>query len=325
MHRARPLIAAVAACLAACAALSAAAQEFPQRPVKLISPFPAGNVNDVVVRMIGDRFKETTGQPFVFEYRPGASGNIAAQALLASPADGYTILLATSGLMSINPHTHAKLPYDPFKDFAPITQAVGSQMVFAANGSLAASNLAEFIAHARSNPGKTTFASFTAGNPSHFAGVILNQLAGMDMLHVAYKGSPPAVQDLLGGQVMTAFLPLVSVKAHVEAGKLKAFATTGAQRSPLMPNLPTFKELGYPKMEIYIWSGFVAPAATPAAAVQRLNQEITAALRAPEVQQKLRAIDLVPFPDTPDAFARMIRADHERWEGAVKASGFRAD
>jgi tripartite-type tricarboxylate transporter receptor subunit TctC len=310
---------------AACLLGPAHAQEFPARPVKIISPFPAGNVNDVVLRMIGDRFKESTGQAFIFEYKPGGAGAIAAQALLTSPADGYTVLLATSGLMSINPHTHAKLPYDPFRDFAPITQAIGSQMVFAATGSLPANSLAEFVAFSRANPGKPTFASFTAGNPSHFAGIILNQLAGIDMLHVAYKGSPPATQDLLGGQVMTAFLPLISVKSHVEAGKLKAFATTGAQRSPLMPNVATFKELGYPKMEIYIWSGFVAAAATPAPAIQRLNREITAALRAAEVQQKLRAIDLEPFPGTPEEFGRMIRADYERWEGAVKASGFRAD
>lgn len=309
----------------ALAIASVQAQEFPARPVRLISPFPAGNVNDVVVRMIGDRFKESTGQSWVFDYKPGAAGVIAAQALLASPADGYTMLLATSGLMSINPHTFSKLPYDPFKDFAPITQAVGSQMVFAGAGDLPAASLAEFIAFAKANPGKTTFASFTAGNPSHFAGVILNQLAGIDMTHVPYKGSPPAIQDLLGGQVRSAFLPLISVKPHVEAGKLKAFAMTGAQRSPLLPNVPTFKELGYPKMEIYIWSGFVAPAGTPPAVVQKLNREIAAALRAPETQQKLRAIDLEPFPSAPEEFARMMRADYERWEGAVKASGFRAD
>ena len=311
--------------LGALAVAAAQAQEFPAKPVKLISPFPAGNVNDVVVRMIGDRFKESTGQSWVFEYRPGGAGVIAAQALMASAADGYTILLATSGLMSINPHTFSNLPYDPFKDFAPISQAVGSQMVFAGAGDVPAASLADFIGYAKANPGKTTFASFTAGNPSHFAGVILNQLAGIDMTHLPYKGSPFAIQELLGGQVRSAFLPLISVKPHVEAGKLKAFAITGAQRSPLMPNVPTFKELGYPQMEIYIWSGFVAPAGTPPAVVQKLNREIAAALRAPETQQKLRAIDLEPFPTAPEEFGRMIRADHDRWKGAVKASGFRAD
>jgi len=304
---------------------TAQAQEFPAKPVKLIQPFPAGNVNDTVVRMVADRFREATGQPWVFDYKPGGAGLIAAQALMSSPPDGYTILLATSGLMSINPHTFSKLPYDPFKDFAPISQAVGSQMAFAGAGDVPATSLAEFIGFAKANPGKTTFASFTAGNPSHFAGVILNQLAGIDMTHVPYKGSPFALQDLLGGQVRSAFLPLISVKSHLESGKLKAFAITGGQRSPLMPNVPTFKELGYPKMEIYIWSGFVAPAGTPATAVQTLHREITAALRAPEVQQKLRTIDLVPFPSTPDEFARMVRSDYERWESAVKASGFRAD
>lgn len=306
-------------------AVPAAAQEYPNRPVKLISPFPAGNVNDVVVRMVGDRFREATGQPIVYEYKPGAGGLIAAQSMLSAPADGYTILLGTSGMLSINPHTHSKLPYNTFKDFAPITQAVGSQMVFAAHASVPAASLAEFIAYAKANPGKTSFASFTPGNPSHFAGVILNQRAGIDMLHVGYKGSPDAIGDLLGGRVDTAFLPLVSVRQHVAAGKLKAFAITGAERSPLMSDVPTFKELGYPQMEIYIWSGFVAPAGTPPEAIARLNREFTAALRAPEVQAKLREIDLTPMPGTPDEFGRMIRADHDRWADVVKASGFRVD
>ena len=315
----------IALLLVPLAAAGVAAQEFPARPVKLISPFPAGNVNDAVVRMVGDRFKEATGQTIVMDYKPGGGGLIAAQALLASSPDGYTLLLGTSGMLSINPHTYTKLPYDTFRDFAPITQAIGAQMVFAANGTVPGATLAEFVAHAKANPGKTSFASFTPGNPSHFAGVILNQLAGIDMLHIGYKGSPDVIKDLLGQQVNTAFLPLISVKPHVDAGKLKAYATTGAERSPLMPGVPTFKELGYPAMEIYIWSGFFAPAGTPAPAIQRLNKEITAALRAPEIQAKLRAIDLEPFPGTPEEFARMIRADYERWVGAVKASGFRAD
>src|SRR4051812_5812116 len=248
------------------------AQDFPAKPIRMISPFPAGNVNEIVVRTVGDRFKDVTGQPFVYDYKPGGAGVIAAQALMAAPPDGYTILLCTSGMTSINPHAFAKLPYDPAKDFSPTTAAIRTQLIFAAHPSVPAANLAEFIAYAKANPGKTNFASFTAGNPSHFAGVILNQLAGIDMLHVAYKGTPPAMQDLLGGQVMTAFVPIISVKPHAETGKLKAYALTGA-RSPLMPGLPTFKELGYPAMEIYAWTGFLAPAGTPAAIVQRLNRE----------------------------------------------------
>ena len=309
---------------AALSCAPAVAQEFPVKPIRMISPFPAGNVNEMVVRTVGDRFKEVTGQPFVYEYKPGGAGVIAAQALMAAPPDGYTILLCTSGMTSINPHAFAKLPYDPARDFAPITAAIRTQLIFAAHPTVPATTLAEFIAYAKANPGKTNFASFTAGNPSHFAGVILNQLAGLDMLHVAYKGTPPAVQDLLGGQVMTAFVPIISAKPHVEAGKLKAFALTGA-RSPLMPGLPTFKELGYPQMEIYAWTGFLAPAGTPAAIVQRLNREFTTALRLPDAQAKMRAIDLEPIPNTPEEFAAMMKADTERWRDTVKASGFRAD
>ncbi len=321
----KPRVAAI--CAALCATFACgplAAQDFPTKPIRMISPFPAGNVNEIVVRTVGDRFKEATGQPFVYEYKPGGAGVIAAQALISAPPDGYTVLLNTSGMTSINPHAFAKLPYDPARDFAPITAAIRTQLVFAANPATPGATLAEFIAYAKANPGKTNFASFTAGNPSHFAGVILNQLAGIDMLHVAYKGTPPAVQDLLGGQVMTAFVPIISAKAHIEAGKLKAYALTGA-RSPLLPGLPTFKELGYPQMEIYAWTGFMAPAGTPPAIVQKLNREFTAALRSPEAQAKLRAIDLEPIPNTPEEFAAMMKADTERWRDTVKASGFRAD
>jgi tripartite-type tricarboxylate transporter receptor subunit TctC len=317
-------IAKLAALATAIACTPAFAQDFPAKPIRMISPFPAGNVNEIVMRIVGDRFKEVTGQPFVYEYKAGGAGVIAAQTLMSSAPDGYTILLCTSGMTSINPHAFAKLPYDPVRDFTPVTAAIRTQLIFAAHTSVAAGTLADFIAFAKSNPGKTSFASFTAGNPSHFAGVILNQLAGIDMLHVAYKGTPPAVQDLLGGQVMTAFVPLTSVKGHVEAGKLKAFALTG-ERSPLMPGVPTFKELGYPKMEIYAWTGFLAPAGTPPAIVQRLNREFTAALRQPEAQARLRAIDLEPIPNSPEEFAAMMKADTERWRDAVKASGFRAD
>ena len=310
--------------LAALAYSSPSAQDFPNKPIRMISPFPAGSVNEIVVRTVGDRFKEITGQPFVYEYKPGGAGVIAAQTLMAAPPDGYTVLLSTSGMTSINPHAFAKLPYDPAKDFTPITAAIRTQLVFVAHPATPGNTLAEFIAYARANPGKTNFASFTAGNPSHFAGVILNQLAGIDMLHVAYKGTPPAVQDLLGGQVMTAFVPIISAKPHVEAGKMKAYALTGA-RSPLMPNLATFKELGYPQMEIYAWTGFLAPAGTPPAIVQRLNREFTAALKLPEAQAKLRAIDLEPIPGSPEEFAAMMKADTERWRETVKASGFKSD
>ena len=324
MIRSRHALSLLAALAAAVMCAPVNAQEFPGKPIRVISPFPAGNVNEIVVRTIGDRFKETTGQPFVYEYKPGGAGVIAAQTLIAAPPDGYTVLMSTSGMTSINPHAFAKLPYDPVRDFAPITAGIRTQMVFAAHPAVPGNTLAEFIAFAKANPGKTNFASFTAGNPSHFAGVILNQLAGIDMLHVAYKGTPPVIQDLLGGQVMTAFVPIISAKPHVEAGKLKAYALTGA-RSPLLPGLPTFKELGYPQMEIYAWTGFLAPAGTPAAIVQKLNREITAALRLPDAQAKLRAVDLEPIPNTPDEFAAMMKADTERWRDTVKASGFRSD
>jgi tripartite-type tricarboxylate transporter receptor subunit TctC len=301
------------------------AQSFPEKPVRVVMPFPAGSTLDTVARLVGEKLKDATGQSFILDHKPGAGGIIAAQALMQSTPDGYTLLFASSGMLSINPHTYQSLPYDPFKDFAPVTMGVASQMVFAANGSVPAGTLSEFLAYAKGNPGKVAFASFTAGNPSHFAGIMLNQLAGIDMLHVPYKGSPPAVQDLLGGQVQSAFLPLIAVKPHFEQGKLKILAATGRERSPLMASVPTFVELGFPKLEVYIWAGFVAPVKTPAAIIQKLNADLVRALSNSEVRAKLQAIDLPPVPGTPEDFTRWLRGDFERWESAVKASGFKAD
>jgi tripartite-type tricarboxylate transporter receptor subunit TctC len=314
--------------LAAAATLIAApawSQDYPNRPVRLVYPFPAGNVLDVAGRLIGDKFQQATGQPFVYDYKPGASGIIAAEAVKTARPDGYTVLFATSGMMTINPHTFAKLSYDPFKDFDPVVMGMGSQMVFAGKESMPA-GFAAFLAHAKANPGgKVSFASFTPGNPSHFAGIILNGLAGIDMNHVGYRGTPPAATDLVGGHVDTAFLPIQSLRQYILDGKLKAYAITGGERSPLLPGVPTFKELGYPKMEIYIWAAFLAPAGTPRPIVDRLNREITAAMRAPEVLARLREVDLPPLPGTPEDLTRFMRADSEKWAEAVKISGFKAE
>jgi tripartite-type tricarboxylate transporter receptor subunit TctC len=301
-----------------------AADEFPNRPIRLVYPFPAGNVLDTMGRLVGDRFQAATGQPFVYDYKSGGAGVIAAQTVQTAKPDGYTLLMATSGMMTINPHTYANLPYDPFNDFAPVIMGIGTQMLFAGRTGMPA-NFPDFLAYTKANPGKVSFASFTPGNPSHFAGVILNQLAGIDMLHVGYRGTPPATTDLVGGQVDTAFLPITALKQHVEAGTLKAYAITGGEPSPLLPGVPTFKQLGYPKMEIYIWAGFMVPAGTPEPVIQKLNQEIAKAFAVPEVQARLRDVDLTPLPGTPADFTRFMRADSERWAEAVKISGFKAE
>ena len=305
-------------------ATAVAAQDFPNKPVRVFTPFAPGNTLDTALRIVSEKFKETTGQPLLIENKPGGAGFIAAQAGAQAPPDGYNLLLAGAGMMAINPHTFSKLPYDPEKSYKPVTNFLGAALVLAAHPSLPANTLAELVAHARANPGKVSFASFTAGNPSHFAGVLFNQRAGIDMLHVPFNGTPPAVQNLVGGQVNTAYLPLLAVKPHVDAGRVKVLAVTSDKRSPLLPNVPTFEESGYPDLSIYTWAALVAPAGTPDALVQKLNAELTRALRSDEVRDKFRAMDFVPLPSTPEEFTAYMRRDSKRWQEAVRLSGFKS-
>ncbi len=321
-RRCHALVAAAMLCLTV--GTPVAAQEFPAKPIRVITPFAAGNTLDQALRIVSERIKESGGQPLVIENKPGGAGLIAAQAGAQAAPDGYTLLLAGSGMMVINPHTFAKLPYDPEKSYKPVTNFLGTALVLAAHPSLPANNLAELIAHSRANPGRVSFASFTAGNSSHFAGVLFNRRAGIDMLHVPFNGTPPAVQNLVGGQVNTAYLPLLAVKPHVEAGRVKLLAITSDKRSPLMPNVPTFEESGFPDMTIYTWAALLAPAATPDALVQKLNAELTRALKSDEVREKFRAMDFVPMPTSPEEFTDYMRRDSKRWQEAVRLSGFKA-
>ncbi len=306
-------------------ALTAGAQSpFPDKPVKVVVPFAAGNTLDTALRQVAEVFKQNTGQALIVEAKPGGSGIIAAQAVMQAVPDGYTLLLANTSMFTINPHTFSKLPYDPDKNFKPVTNFLGAAMVMAVHASVPATNVAEFVAWTKANPGKVSFASFTAGNSSHFAGVILNQRAGLDMTHVPFNGTPPAVQNLVGGQVNAAFLPLLAVKAHVESGKVKLIAITSPQRSALAPNLATFREQGYPELDIYIWSSIAAPAGTSDAIISRLNTEFTKALRSAEIRDKWAAVAFEPMPSTPEETARFAQAESKRWAEAVKISGFKA-
>ena len=323
MHR-RPLLKALAAAPFALMLPAGRAQTFPDKPVRVVVPFAAGNTLDTALRQVGEVFKQNTGQPIVVDAKPGGSGIIAAQAVMQSPADGYTLLLANTSMFTINPHTFAKLPYDPEKSFKPVTNFLGSAMVMAVHASVPASNVAEFVAWAKANPGKVSFASFTAGNSSHFAGVILNQRAGLDMTHVPFNGTPPAVQNLVGGQVNAAFLPLLAVKPHVDSGKVKVLAITSPQRSALAPQLATFREQGYPELDIYIWAALAAPAGTPDALIARLNGEFGKALRSAEIREKWLAMGFEPLPSAPEEFTRFAQAESRRWAEAVKISGFKA-
>jgi tripartite-type tricarboxylate transporter receptor subunit TctC len=314
-----------AATLCSTALCAAQAQTFPDKPVRIITPFAPGNTLDTALRVAGEKFKESTGQPLVIENKPGGSGFIAAQAAAQAAPDGYTLLLGGTGLMTINPHIFSKLPYDAEKSYRPVSNFLGATLVLAVHPSVPADNLPAFIAWTKANPGKVSYASFTAGNSSHFAGVILNKRAGIDMLHVPFNGTPPAVTNLVGGQVQAAFLPLLALRQHAEAGKVKLLAITGEKRSPLAPNVPTFAESGFPDLTVYIWAALYAPAGTPDAIVSKLSAEISKALRTAEVADRFKQMDFVPLPSTPDELAAFMRTDSARWAEAVKLSGFKAN
>lgn len=318
------LVAGAAALLSTLAG-PALAQGFPDRPVKVIVPFAAGNTLDNALRQVGEEFKKNTGQQLLIENKPGGGGVIAAQTLMQAPPDGYTLLLTNTSMLAINPHTFAKLPYDAEKSFVPVTGFLGASLVMAVHPSVPVSTLKEFIAYTKTRPpGTVSYASFTAGNSSHFAGVILNQKAGIELTHVPFNGTPPAVQNLVGGQVNAAFLPLLAVKPQVDAGKLKVLAVSTPKRSPLLPNVPTFVEQGLPELDIYIWSGLSVPAGTPAAVVARLNAEFVKALNSADIREKWRAVDFEPLPMSPDEFRSFVQADSRRWAEAVRISGFKA-
>ncbi|MBO9647427.1 MAG: tripartite tricarboxylate transporter substrate binding protein [Variovorax sp.] len=316
-----------AGALAAAAALPAIAQtSFPDRPVRVLVPFAPGNTLDAALRQVAVDFQANTGQPLIVDNRAGGGGIIAATAVAHAPPDGTTLLLSNTSMLAINPHTFAKLPYDAEKSFKPVTGFLGASLVLAVNAEkVPAKSLKEFIAWAKGRPeGGVSFASFTAGNSSHFMGVIMNKRAGLEMVHVPYNGTPPAVQALVAGQVQAAFLPLLAVKPQVESGKVRVLAVSTPKRSPLMPEVPTFGEEGFPDLTIYIWSGLSAPAGTPDAVVAKLNAEFRKILGSPELQKKWRELDFEALPMSPDEYRDFVRADSKRWAEAVQISGFKA-
>lgn len=311
--------------IAALPLVAAAQAPSADRPLRVIVPFAPGNTLDTAVRQVGEAWKTQTGQALIIDNKPGGGGLIAAQALLQAPADGSTLLLANTSMLSINPHTFSKLPYDAEKSFRPVTNFLGSAMVMAVNAAnVPASTVAEFVAWAKPQGNKVSFASFTAGNSSHFAGVILNQRAGLEMVHVPFNGTPPAVQNLVGGQVHAAFLPRLAVKPHLDSGKVRVLAVTSPTRSALMPGVGTFREQGFPDLEIYIWAALVAPAGTPDAVVARLNTELVKALNSPAIREQWKAMDFEPLPSTPEELTRFVQAESRRWAEAVRLSGFKA-
>lgn len=304
----------------------AAEEAFPSKPVHVVVPFPAGNTLDNALRQVAEEYRKATGQPMLVENKPGGAGIIAAQHVARAPADGHTLLLVNTSMLSITPYTFKKkLPYDAEKSFKPITGFVGSTLVLAANKTVPANTMQEFSSWSKAQQTPVTYASFSAGNSSHFAGVILNDKWGSSLIHVPFNGTPAAVQNLVGGQVHSAFLPLIAVKPHMDSGKVKVLGVSSPKRSELLPDVPTFAEQGLPELNIYIWSGLAAPAGTPDSVINKLNEDINKILRSEDIRSKWRQMDFEPMAMTPQEFADYIREESVRWRRVVDISGFKIE
>ncbi len=305
--------------------LLAAEQPYPSRPIRLVVPFPAGGPLDAIARAIGQKLSLAWGQPVVIDNRPGAGGNIGADLVAKSAPDGYTILEGALSTHAVNVSLYSKMPYDPIKDFAPITLVAVTPNVLVLNPSVPANSVAELISYARANPGKLAFGSGGNGSAGHLAGELFKTEAKVDMVHVPYKGAAPAMQDLLGGQIQLMFDNLASSMQQVRAGKLKAIAVTTARRSPLAPDLPTLAETGLPGFDIYTWWGFLAPAGTPKEIIAKWNAEVTRILNTPEMQAYFAQQGAEPSPTSPEQFMALIRSEIPKYAKIIKASGAKVD
>ena len=310
--------------LALLAPLQAAAQAWPSRPVKLVVPYPPGGPTDIVARVVAERLQAQTGQPFVVDNRPGAGGNLGADAVAKAPADGYTLLVATTA-HAINKSLFKNLNYDVQRDFAPVSLLTQGPLVLVVNPEFPAKNVAELIAMAKAKPKAVSFASSGNGQSTHLAAELFASMAHAPMTHVPYKGSAPALNDLIAGQVPLMFDTMLSAMPHVKGGKLRALAITGAQRSPAAPDLPTIAESGLPGYQAYAWNGLLVPAATPPAVVQRLSEELKTALANPAVQEKFAAQGFAATWTSPADAGHFLKNEVDKWARTVQVSGAKVE
>ncbi|MDR2678654.1 MAG: tripartite tricarboxylate transporter substrate binding protein [Zoogloeaceae bacterium] len=306
-------------------ALAQAQAAWPTKPIKLIVAFPPGGASDVVGRFYAEQLSIALKQPVVVENKPGAGTAIAAEAAARAAPDGYTLSLAPAGQLTILPHINKKLRYDPFKDFTPIANVASVPYVIAASAKTPAKNLKELIALAKKKPGEITYSTCGTGTLCHLSGAFFESLTGTQLLHVPYKGSAPAITALLGEEVNLAFDTLLILAPQVKAGKVKGLAVSSAQRSPILPDVPTAAEAGLPGYVLSSWFGFVAPAGTPPEIVARLNKELQRIAQLPATRRKLAEQGLDALATTPEAFAQQIREDSQRWGELVKKSGATQD
>jgi tripartite-type tricarboxylate transporter receptor subunit TctC len=319
------------ACALAFAALAPAQAQvpsggtaWPDRPIKLIISFAPGGVHDTLARVLQPRLTEALGQPIVIENRPGAGGNIAAEAVAKAPADGYTFLVASEAIAT-NEFLYRGMVYDPYKDLAPVAKLADYPMAVIANPSVPANNLRELIALAKAKPGSLSYGSAGIGASGHLAGELLNSAEGIDLVHVPYKGGAPALADLLAGRIQVMFLSISLSAPQAKQGRIKVLALTGTAHSDKLPGVTTTAEQGFPDVQALLFSSLLAPAATPPAIIRRMNAEVVKALKAPEVDKRLEELGAVPAPTSPEQFAAILKHDGEVWGRLIREKNIRAD
>ncbi|XAH24330.1 tripartite tricarboxylate transporter substrate binding protein [Xylophilus sp. GW821-FHT01B05] len=317
---------------ALCAGGALAQAAWPNKPVRIIVPFAPGGTTDIMARAVAPELSKAFGQSFIVDNRPGAGGNIGAEAVAKAAPDGYTLLMGTVGTHGINRALYSKLPYDPIKDFAPITLVAAVPNVMEMNAEKAKAmgihNVQDFIRVAKERPGKLNMASSGNGTSIHLAGELFKTMTGIYMVHFPYRGSGPALMDMIGGNMDVMFDNLPSSMQQIKAGKLVALAVTSAQRSPALPNVPTVEEAGGPALkgfEASSWFGLLAPAGTSPEVINHIQQEVAKALKTPAIKEKLEAQGAIPSGNTPQEFATLIDSEHRKWAKVVKASGATVD
>src|SRR5688572_10348875 len=318
-------LALIAAALLALVPFAAHSQAFPAKPVKLVIPFPPGGSLDNVGRLLAQKISESWGQTIVVENRPGAGGNVGADAVAKSPADGYTVVMGALSTHAVNPSLYPKMPYDAVKDFAPISNVAITPNVLTVNAGLPVNSLKELIAYAKAHPGKVNFGSGSNGSAGHLAGELFKVETGTDVAHIPFKGGAPATQALVAGDTQFMFDNLANAMAQLKGGRIKALAVTTAQRSKLAPDLPTMAEAGMPGFDISTWFGILAPAGTPPETIAKWNAELVKALNAPDVREKMLAQGAEPAPSTPAEFAAFIARERDKYARIIKASGAKVD
>jgi len=301
--------------------LAHAQDRYPQRSVRIVVPFAAGGSTDIFARLLADRLSSALGQPVVVENKPGAAGNIGADAVAKAPPDGYTLLMATTGVMSINNALYKAMTYDAATDFEYVAYVASITNVLVVGADSPFKSVTDLLAAAKQSPGKLTFASSGAGSSTHMSAELFKAMAGVDMLHVPYKGSGPALPDVMTGRVSMMFENMPGAISYLQAGTLRPIAVTGSQRSSALPNVPTVMESGVPGYESLSWSGIAAPAKTPREVVARLNREINAILATPDMRQKLADQGADAMGGTPEAFAEHAKREREKWSRVVREAG----